>query len=198
MNMVGKIAVIGAGIMGSGIAQIFAQAGFRVNLMDLNDKIISPGMEKVRKGVEILVRKGKMGSEEGERVWGRIQGLTELEAAAMDADLVIEAIPEEMELKQKTFREIAKIAPAGAILASNTSSLSITKIASAEEIDRACKMNLQHPIGPLELADLVGLDRVLSVLEYLHQEWGEKYRPCPLFKQLVNANYCGRKTGKGV
>jgi 3-hydroxybutyryl-CoA dehydrogenase len=71
-------------------------------------------------------------------------------------------------------------------------------IASAEEIDRACKMNLQHPIGPLELADLVGLDTVLSVLEYLHQEWGEKSRPCPLLKQLVNANYCGRKTGKGV
>jgi len=280
MTVINKIAVIGAGLMGSGIAQVCAQGGFQVQLMDLDDQIISAAMENIRKSFQILISKGKISSAEGENALGKIRGLTDLSAAVGNADLVIEAIPEKMDLKKQVFQKIDQISPPDAILTTPTSSLSIAQIASvtnrphkvmgvhffypvpiargvevipalgtseetvkivmaflkkigkeplvakdfpgflinrllpifaneafyllwqgissAEEIDRACKIILQHPVGPLELADLVGLDTTLAVLEYLHQELGERYLPCPLLKELVNSGYYGKKSGKGV
>lgn len=280
MTRITKIAVIGAGIMGGGIVQVCAQSGFMVSLMDLDDKIISRSIADIQSSIQILVSKGKMTSEEAEEVFGRIKSVSDLSAAVRDANLVIEAIPEKMDLKKQLFKDMDKICPPEVIFATNTSSLSIAQIAlatehpekviglhffypvtiskgvevipslltsdetlktalnftkdigkeslvskdfpgfivnrllptfineafnlvwqgiaPAEEIDRACKLTLLHPIGPLEMADLIGLETVLSVLEYLHQELGERYRPSPLLKQLVNAGNYGKRHGKGI
>lgn len=275
-----KISVLGAGIMGSGIAQVAAQAGFQVVMRDLEDKFLQQGLRSIKDSLGIMKEKDKLSSEEVSEVLGRIKSTIDFKEAASDTDLVIEAIPENLELKKQIFSELDETCPERTILATNTSSLSITAIASAtkrpdkvvgmhfanpvpvmpgvelikgrdtseetleiakevinkmgkqffvaadfpgflgnrllmlfineafnlvwqriaspEDIDKGCKLSFRHPMGPLELADLIGLDTVLAILDYLHKEISERYRPSPLLRQMVAAGHYGRKTGRGV
>ncbi|MEJ5349260.1 MAG: 3-hydroxybutyryl-CoA dehydrogenase [Desulfosoma sp.] len=275
-----KVCVLGAGIMGSGIAQVLAQAGYQVALRDIEQRFVDKGLGGIKGNLDRAVAKGKMEATEAEAIMGRIHGTTDMADAASEADFVIEAVIENMELKRKVFQELDSLCPPETILASNTSGLSITEmasvtkrphkvigmhffnpvpvmklveiirglatdentlavtkalvekigkvpievkeapgfavnrilcpmineaifvyaegIASAEDIDRAMTLGANHPIGPLALADMVGLDTLLFVLEGLHKELGEdKYRPAPLLRKMVRAGYLGRKSGKG-
>lgn len=280
MSSITCAAVIGAGTMGAGIAQLCAQKGFPVKLQDVNDKQLARADAACQKGLSRLVEKGLITEEEKEKAGAAFVTTTDLQAAVIDADLIIEAVPENLELKKSLFENLNQLAKPGAIFCSNTSSISITELAAfsgrvgqvigthfftpvitspgveiikglntsnettetvkvfiralgkevltardfpgfivnrmmpllvneaftmlwqgvaeAEEIDRGCTMMMGHPIGPLALADYTGLDTVLLVLEHMHAELGERYRPCPLLKQLVYAGNLGRKTGKGV
>jgi 3-hydroxybutyryl-CoA dehydrogenase len=275
-----RIAVLGAGTMGHGIAHAAMAGGFETRLYDPSDAAVEKGRtaieQIVRKGVEL----GKVGPSDGTAILARLTSTTQLEEALRDADLVIEAAPEKIDLKLALFADIERIAPPSAVIASNTSALSITEmagslrapsrvagmhffnpvhkmklieivqaletspstlesiqevsrrmgketvlvrespgfittrvnasigneafymlmegVASARDIDKALKLGLNHPMGPFELVDLVGLDTRLSILEYLHRSLGEKYRPCPLLAQYVKAGRLGRKVGKGV
>ncbi|SCY43346.1 3-hydroxybutyryl-CoA dehydrogenase [Desulfoluna spongiiphila] len=275
-----KIMVIGAGQMGGGIAQVAAQAGFDTVQYDMQMELVDKGMAVMDKNLSRSVAKGKMTEEEKNAVLGRITCSTSLEDAA-DCDLIIEAIVENMEIKAAVFRELDRIAPPHAILATNTSSLPITQIAActsrpekvigmhfmnpvpvmklvevirgiattdevcgtileasekmgkvpveckdvpgfvsnrvlqvminealwelyegvatAEGIDNIMKLGMNHPMGPLALADLIGLDTIQSILGVLQEGYGDpKYRPSPLLNQYVNAGWLGRKTGKGI
>lgn len=277
---INHVTVVGAGIMGHGIAQVAAQAGLQVRLFDSDKESLAKGLKKIEKGLAALTAKGGISENQSNEIISRIILSESLTESVADADLVIEAIVEDMEAKKALFSQLENTAPVKTIFASNTSSLSITEIGSItkcpdrfiglhffypvpimagieviqgietseatlesilefirligkeplfskdfpgfivnrmlpllvneaffllwqgigspEDIDKACTLNLHHPIGPLKLADISGLDTLLAVLEYLHQEFGEKYRPCPLLKQLVKAGHLGRKTGKGV
>ena len=279
-DMIKKISVLGAGIMGSGIAQVAAQAGFQVVMRDLEDRFLQQGLKSIKDSLGIMKEKGKLSSEEVSKILGRIKSTVDFKEAASDSDLVIEAIPENLDLKKQIFHELDETCPEHTILATNTSSLSITAIASAtkrpdkvvgmhfanpvpvmpgielikgrdtseetleiakevinkmgkqffvaadfpgflgnrllmlfineafnlvwqgigspEDIDKGCKLSFRHPMGPLELADLIGLDTVLAILDYLHKEISERYRPSPLLRQMVAAGHYGRKTGRGV
>ncbi len=274
-----RAAVIGAGTMGSGIAQVCAQAGIAVSVCDTSDASLERGRKAVESSLERLVSKGKLSAADRDAVLARIAWGASLEGAAADADVVIEAVPERMELKVDTFRRVDAAAPAGALLGSNTSSLSITEIgqslknpgrlvgmhffnpvpvmelleivrgvrtddaavaraeslskrigktsivvrdvpgfatsrlgvilgaeairmlesgvASAEDIDRAMELGYRHPMGPLRLTDLVGLDVRLAILEHLHKELGEQFRPPALLRQMVRAGKLGKKSGEG-
>lgn len=280
MIKVEKIAIIGCGMMGNGIAQVAAQAGYQVAVQDIKDEFLQRGFKEINKSLNKMKEKGKITSEQMTQILGRIKGVTDLKEAANNVDLVIEAVPEILDLKKQVFKNLDETCPQHTILATNTSSLSISAIASAtkrsdkvigmhfaspvpvmmgvelirgrdtsdettetakevckklgkdtfvaadfpgfagnrlfplflneafyviwegittpEDLDRSVKVMLRHPMGPLELADFGGLDLLLNVLEYLHKEMGEKYRPCPLLKQLVAAGHLGRKTGRGV
>ncbi|RLB88232.1 MAG: 3-hydroxybutyryl-CoA dehydrogenase [Deltaproteobacteria bacterium] len=275
-----KICVLGAGIMGAGIAQSAAQAGFEVTIRDMEDRFVENGLTGISSNLDRAVSKGKMDQAAADQIMGRITGTTDLTMAAQDADLVIEAIIEIMEVKKQVYQELDNICKKETLFASNTSGLSITEmasvtqrpekvigmhffnpvpvmrlvelirgfatsddtlniardfvekikktaievkeapgfavnrilcpmineaifvlaegIASAEDIDNAMTLGANHPIGPLALADMVGLDTILLVLEGFHKELGEdKYRPAPLLRKMVRAGYLGRKSGKG-
>jgi 3-hydroxybutyryl-CoA dehydrogenase len=274
------VAVIGAGIMGRGIAHVAALGGYRTVLEDLIPAALRKAEDDIRRNLDRAVELKKISAEEASAALNRVEYAGSVEEAAREADLVIEAVPEEMESKIEIFTLLDKICRPGTILASNTSSLSITEIAgvtyraekcvgmhffnpvhkmrlievvraqetdeetavaavavgqrmgkevvvikespgfitsrinaligneafhmlqegiaSAEDIDKALKLGLNHPMGPFELVDLVGLDTRLHILEYLHRTLGEKYRPAALLVEYVNAGRLGRKSGRGV
>jgi 3-hydroxybutyryl-CoA dehydrogenase len=277
---VNTVAVIGAGIMGRGIAHVAALGGYRTILEDILPASLRKAESEIRANLEKGVELGKIEKSAAAAALSRIQYAGSVEEAARQADLVIEAVPEEMDSKIEIFTLLDKICRPGTILASNTSSLSITEIASvtyrprkclgmhffnpvhkmkllevvraletddetvaaalevgtrmgkevvvikespgfitsrinamigneafymlqegiasAEDIDKALKLGLNHPMGPFELVDLVGLDTRLHILEYLHKSLGEKFRPAPLLVQHVKAGRLGRKSGRGV
>jgi 3-hydroxybutyryl-CoA dehydrogenase len=274
------IAVIGAGIMGRGIAHAAAVGGYRTILEDLLPGTLRKAEYEIRSNLDKAVELGKVSSPDADAAFRRLEYAGSVDEAAREADLVIEAVPEEMESKIEIFTLLDKICRPATILASNTSSLSITEIASvtyrakkcvgmhffnpvhkmklleivraletdddtlatavevgkrmgkevvtikeapgfitsrinamigneafymlqegiasAADIDKALKLGLNHPMGPFELVDLVGLDTRLNILEYLHKSLGEKYRPAPLLVQYVKAGRLGRKSGRGV
>jgi 3-hydroxybutyryl-CoA dehydrogenase len=274
------VAVIGAGTMGRGIAHVAALGGYRTILEDLLPNALRKAESEIRTNLDKAVDLGKLSADGAKAALARLEYAGSVEQAAREADLVIEAVPEEMESKIEIFTLLDKICRPGTILASNTSSLSITEIASvtyrakkclgmhffnpvhkmklleivraletdddtlatvvdvgkrmgkevvvirespgfitsrinamigneafymlqegiasAEDIDKALKLGLNHPMGPFELVDLVGLDTRLHILEYLHRMLGEKYRPAPLLVQYVKAGRLGRKSGRGV
>jgi len=280
VGQVNTIAVIGAGIMGRGIAHVAALGGYRTILEDLLPNALRKAEDEIRVNLDKAVELGKLSAGAAESARGRLEYAGSVEEAAREADLVIEAVPEEMESKIEIFTLLDKICRPGTILASNTSSLSITEIASvtyrakkilgmhffnpvhkmklleivraletddetlattmevgkrmgkevvvikespgfitsrinamigneafcmlqegiasAEDIDKALKLGLNHPMGPFEMVDLVGLDTRLHILEYLHKTLGEKYRPATLLVQYVKAGRLGRKSGRGV
>jgi len=275
-----KLCVLGAGIMGAGIAQVAAEAGLDVVMRDIEDRFVEKGMTTINGNLDRAVSKGKMDAASASVVLGRVQGTTHLRAAAADADFVIEAVVEVMSIKKQVLKELDELCRPDTVIASNTSGLSITEmaaattrpdriigmhffnpvpvmklveiirgfitsdatfaatkaitekfgktpieikeapgfavnrilcpmineavfvysegIASAEDIDRGMVLGANHPIGPLALADMVGLDTLLLVLDGLHQELGEdKYRPAPLLRKMVRAGHLGRKSGQG-
>ena len=276
----GRITVLGAGTMGHGIAQVAAQSGFATRLYDIEDSFVEKGLSRIRANLEKGVERGKVTNAARDEAIARLEGATDLAASVADADLVIEAAPERMELKREIFGTISKAAPAHALLGTNTSSLSVTEIAasakgperviglhffnppyvlklleivraqqtadetvdraraigerlgremivvsdspgfatsrlglvigleamrmlqegvgSAEDIDRAMELGYRHPMGPLKLTDLVGLDVRLDIAEYLHRELGgEQFRPPQVLRRLVRAGKLGKKTGEG-
>ena len=274
------VAVIGAGIMGRGIAHAAAIGGYRTVLEDLLPAALRRAESEIRANLDKAVELGKVAAPDADAAFHRLEYAGSVEEAAREADLVIEAVPEEMESKIEIFTLLDKICRPTTILASNTSSLSITEIASvtyrakkcvgmhffnpvhkmklleivraletdddtlatvlevgkrmgkevvvikeapgfittrinamigneafymlqegiasAADIDKALKLGLNHPMGPFELVDLVGLDTRLNILEYLHKSLGDKYRPAPLLVQYVKAGRLGRKSGRGV
>ena len=277
--MIKKIGVVGAGQMGAGIAQVAAMNEFSVILNDMKDVFLHRAMEHIEKGLSSFLKKGRIAKKEKEAALGRIQTTLEIKALKT-ADFVVEAVIEDEALKLNVFKELDEICKPGVILATNTSSISITRIAAAtkrasevvgmhfmnpvplmklvevirglstsdetfettkdlaiklqktpveandfpgfisnrilmpmineaiftlyhgvgeaEAIDLVMKLGMNHPMGPLELADLIGLDTCLSILEVLYEAFGDpKYRPCPLLRKYVDAGYLGRKTGRG-
>ena len=274
-----KIGVIGAGQMGHGIALVAAKAGFSVILRDIKDDLVKSGISKIERFLGKSVEKGKMNAEEKEKILSNVKGTTKLEDLK-DADLVIEAIFENIKVKKELFEELDKVCKKETYFASNTSTIPITDLASAtnrpdkfigmhfmnpvplmklievirglrtsdettrlikdlsekmgkipvevndgpgfvsnrilipmineavfclmddtgtaENIDNVMKLGMNHPMGPLALADLIGLDVCLDIMNVLYDGFNDsKYRPCPLLKKMVQAGYLGRKTGRG-
>ena len=275
-----KIAVIGSGTMGNGIAHVFAQNGYKVNLLDVSKEALDKGLSTISKNLDRMVAKEKITSADKDKTLGSINLFTSLADGAKDCNLVIEAATEKFEIKLNIFRDLDKICPPETILASNTSSISITKIAAVtnrpdkvigmhfmnpvpvmklvevirgystsdavttqilelsrklgkiptevndypgfianrilmpmineaiislyegvagvEEIDTVMKLGMAHPMGPLQLADFIGLDVCLSILNVLHDGFGNpKYAPCPLLVNMVMAGNLGVKSGMG-
>jgi 3-hydroxybutyryl-CoA dehydrogenase len=274
-----NVGVLGAGTMGHGIAQVAAMAGHSVTLRDVDAEIVEDGLASVRENLAGGVEREKVSEDTRDATLDRLTGTTDLDAAAADADLVVEAVPEDTELKQDVLSEAEAVAPADAMLATNTSSLSVTEIASAldrperfvglhffnpvhlmalvevvvaeqttseteafaksfvddldktavtvtdapgfatsrlgvavgveavrmvqegvaspRDIDAAMELGYNHPMGPLELGDVVGLDVRLDILEHLREELGERFRPPQLLRRKVRAGKLGKKTGEG-
>mgnify|MGYP001176577797 CR=1 FL=1 len=275
-----KVAVVGAGTMGNGIAHVFAQFGYEVNLIDISQESLDKGIATITKNLDRQVNKEKITEDDKVATLARITTSTDLKSAVSDCELVVEAATENVDLKLKIFKDMDEAAPEGCILASNTSSISITKIASVtkrpdkvigmhfmnpvpvmklveiirgyatsdevtntimeaskslkkvpvevndypgfvankilmpmineaiitlyegvagvEEIDTVMKLGMAHPMGPLQLADFIGLDVCLSILNVLHDGFGNpKYAPCPLLVNMVTAGKLGVKSGEG-
>ena len=275
-----NICVLGAGLMGNGIAQVCAQAGFQVAMRDIEQRFIEGGMNNIRKNIGRDVEKGRKTQEEADAILARIKPTLDLKEAAGDADAVVEVIVEVMDIKKKVYAELEQIVPSHCLFFTNTSGLSITEmaaitkrperfigthffnpvpvmrllevikgnetseetleiakawgkklgkevivvneapafavnrilctmineayyalgegVASAEDIDKGMVLGCNHPIGPLALADLVGNDTLLHIMEGMHRELGDKYLPAPLLRKLVRAGRLGRKSGRGV
>lgn len=275
-----NITVIGAGTMGNGIAHLFAMKGYEVSLLDISEEALARGLQTIDKNLDRMVRKEILSASDKKDTLERIRTFTSLAEAVMQSDLVVEAATERIDLKLDIFRELDKVAPEGIILASNTSSISITRIAAVtqrpdkvigmhfmnpvpimklvevirgystsdevtaqimelsrelgktpvevndypgfvanrilmpmineaiyalyegvagvEEIDTVMKLGMAHPMGPLQLADFIGLDVCLAILRVLQDGFGNpKYAPCPLLVNMVTAGKLGAKTGEG-
>ena len=275
-----KISVIGAGTMGNGIAHLFAMKGFEVALVDVSEAALEKGLKTIEKNLDRMLRKELLTASDKEAALARISSYTDMQTALDQVDLVVEAATERVDLKLKIFKQLDELAPESAILASNTSSISITKIAAAtqrptqvigmhfmnpvpimklvevirgydtsdevtqtimmlsstlgktpvevndypgfianrilmpmineaiyalyegvagvEEIDTVMKLGMAHPMGPLQLADFIGLDVCLAILKVLQDGFGNpKYAPCPLLVNMVTAGKLGAKTGEG-
>ena len=204
-----KIGVLGTGTMGAGIVQVLAQSGYEVVVRARREASVEKGLATVNKNLEKMVAKEKITAEEKEAILSRISGSTDINIIA-DADLVIEAATEDMEAKKALFAELDALCKPETIIATNTSSLSITEIAAAtNRPDRvigmhffnpvpAMKLGANHPMGPLELGDLIGLDVCLAIMDVLYNEYGDpKYRAHTLLRKMVRAGKLGRKTGIG-
>ncbi len=275
-----NVTVIGAGTMGNGIAHVFAMFGHQVNLVDISEEALDKAITTIGKNLDRMVKKEKISEEDKAATLGRVTTHTDLKTGVATADLVVEAATENVDLKLKIFKLMDESAPEGAILATNTSSISITQIAAVtsrpekvigmhfmnpvpvmklvevirgyatsdettatvmemsrnlrkvpvevndypgfvanrilmpmineaiitlfegvagvEEIDTVMKLGMAHPMGPLQLADFIGLDVCLSILRVLHDGFGNpKYAPCPLLVNMVTAGKLGRKSGEG-
>lgn len=275
-----NITIIGAGTMGNGIAHVFAMNGYKVQLVDISEESLEKALATIEKNLGRMVQKEKITVEDQKETLDRITTSTDLKAACANANLVVEAATENVDLKLKIFKQMDEAAPEGAILATNTSSISITKIAAVtsrpekvigmhfmnpvpimklvevirgyattdevndtivaiskklgkvpteandypgfvanrilipmineaiytlhegvagvEEIDTVMKLGMAHPMGPLQLADFIGLDTVLAICRVLHDGFGNpKYAPCPLLVNMVMAGKMGRKSGEG-
>jgi 3-hydroxybutyryl-CoA dehydrogenase len=273
------VGVLGAGTMGNGIAHVFARSGYNVILRDVESRFLDHAMDTIGKNVEREVKKGQIAEGDKPKILGRIYATTEMSAIAR-ADFVIEAVPERLDLKLAVLREADKLLRPDVIVASNTSSISVTTlaaatsrpdrfigmhfmnpvpvmvlieviralktsdetfhatmtlceriekkpvavndapgfvsnrvllpmineaafavmegVATAEAVDAIMKLGMNHPMGPLELADFIGLDVCLNILEVLHEGFGDsKYRACPLLRKMVAAGWLGRKSGRG-
>jgi 3-hydroxybutyryl-CoA dehydrogenase len=275
-----KICVLGAGLMGNGIAQVCAAAGYEVTLRDIEQRFIDGGMNTIKKNLNRDAEKGKITKEQMDAILARIKPTLDIKEAATDADIVVEVVIELMDLKKKVYAELEAIVPEHCLFFTNTSGLSITEmaaitkrperfigthffnpvpvmrllevirgrqtsdetveiakawgrklgkevvmvneapafvvnrilcsmineaffvldegLATAEDIDKAMQLGCNHPIGPLALGDLIGLDTQLRICEGMHRELGDKYRPSPLLRKLVRAGNLGRKSGRGV
>lgn len=274
-----RTTVLGAGTMGHGIAQVTAMAGNEVMIRDINEEVLADGVDSIEANLQGGVDRGKVTEDEMTATLDNISTTTDLEAAVGDAELVVEAVPEDVDLKQSVFEDVEAVAPADAILATNTSSLSVTEIisvldnpgralglhffnpvhimglvevitaeqtdgatlnqvtqfvesldktpikirdsagfassrlgvalgaeairmletgvASPRDIDQAMELGYNHPMGPIELTDVVGLDVRLDVLEYLREELGERFRPPQALRRKVRAGKLGKKSGEG-
>jgi 3-hydroxybutyryl-CoA dehydrogenase len=170
---ISAIGVVGAGTMGAGIAQVAASTGFRVSLIDVNENSLSKAMERISSGFDRAVKKGQIAPETKQAATSLINTAKDYDILT-PADLIVEAATENADVKTKIVQAVDKAV-------------------------RAEKLGCNHPIGPLALADLIGLDVLLSVMEVLHHELGDsKYRPCPNLREMVEAGYLGRKSGRGV